>query len=347
MVTGDTANTSEFAVPVNPNPMAPTLSLVGAYQFEVRRGTVYGDNETANLPDLTLTNDFSINDRLTQAISITAQRIGTDQWPVVYGQRWPEHDHSAVRGPRRCGFDRHHRGALHARQRAAAVANAIVTAINGQTTADVQAANADASRNASSSQVNLFNAEVTGASLATTGSMSENTTGDGNDTVFDPIDTGLSSAAPGIFTATGAIGDNPTLLAADEGFDVDLASFQLSAGGSMSFSLTADSNGANTLVQLFNGLGVVVASSSSSTDSNPLDRQFTYTGPPAAREPTTSASADRRTALTVFSSRIREPMGGAKVIMPSRSLWARHRRFMKPSTTTWGIRTPRRCRATR
>ncbi len=101
-----------------------------------------------------------------------------------------------------------------------------------------------------------------------------------NDSIDNAVQTGLSSTSPGTWTATGTIGDNPNLTAANQNYDVDLAQFQMNGNATVTISLTASaSGGANTLVQLFNGAGVVVASTSTSSDSNPLDRTITYTAP--------------------------------------------------------------------
>ncbi len=108
--------------------------------------------------------------------------------------------------------------------------------------------------------------------------MSEGLTG--NDMLATAVNTTLSSANPGIFNATGVIGDNPTLLPADEDQDVDLASFQLNANDQVTINLSASLvGGAQTLVQLLNGAGVAIASSSFSNDNNQLDRQIQFTVP--------------------------------------------------------------------
>ncbi len=278
MVTGDTttANTSYFAVPVNPNPLAPKQSLVGAYQLEIRRGTIYGVNISPAKPDIALVQSFDINDRLTQAITLVApagsQIVNGSTFSISDGVNTQTFEFVTTGQSVTTGFV----GVTYSGSMSApAVANAMVNAINGQTTANVQAANADPTK-LTSNRVNLFNAQSASGATATTSGVITSP----SDSVLTAVSTGLSSTTPGIFNATGTIGDNPDLLPADEGYDVDLAEFQLNGGGTVTINLTASATGgANTLVQLFNGAGVVVASSSSSTDSNPLDRQITYTAP--------------------------------------------------------------------
>ncbi len=276
MVTGSTSDTAEFAVPVNPDPNAPKQSLVGAYQFEVRRGTVYGAPISPTKPDIALFQSFDINDRLTQAISLVApagsQVVDKSTFTMSDGVNSQTFEFVTAGQTVATGFVK---VTYSAGMSAASVANAIVSAINGQTKMNVQAANADPT-NLTSNRVDLFNAQsVSGATTTSTGQMAED-----NDSIFTAVDTGLSSANPGIFTATGTIGDDPLLLPKDEGFDVDLAQFQLNGGGTVTINLTASAaGGATTLVQLFNGAGVVVASKSISSDGNPLDRTITYTAP--------------------------------------------------------------------
>ena len=276
MVTGSTADTSMFAVPTNPNPNAPKQSLVGAYEFEVRRGTVYGVNVANNKPDIALVQSFDINDRLTQAITLVApsgsQIVNGSTFSISDGVDSQTYEFVTSGQTVTAGFV----GVTYsAGMSSVSVANAIVTAINGQFTTNVTAANADPTK-LTSSRVNLFGAQsVSGSGAATTGAMTED-----NDSIYDAVQTGLSSTSPGTWTATGNIGDNPNLVAADEGYDVDLAEFQLNGSGTVAINLTAAAlGGANTLVQLFNGAGVVVASASSSSNSNPLDRTINYTAP--------------------------------------------------------------------
>ncbi|MCY2964244.1 MAG: hypothetical protein NT069_11530 [Planctomycetota bacterium] len=72
MVTGAVADTNFFAVPTNPDPQAPTQSLVGPYQLEIRRGEQYGSLVSKKKSEITIDQQFNSNDRLTSGFTITA-----------------------------------------------------------------------------------------------------------------------------------------------------------------------------------------------------------------------------------------------------------------------------------
>ncbi len=160
MVTGvTTPNTAYFAVPTNPNPGAPGQSLVGPYNLEIRTGTTYAD-EFSMGPDMSaiaLTSVFNINDRLSQSISLVAPSsvaqitnnetftisdgLNTATFQFITGNQVASSTNIPV--SYKSGWT------------GSQIANAIVTAINGQSTVNVQAANADP-LHLTSSQVNLF-----------------------------------------------------------------------------------------------------------------------------------------------------------------------------------------------
>ncbi len=72
MVTDPTANTTFYTEPANPDPMAEKHLYTGTYQLEIQRGSEYATQTSQTKPGITLTQQFSINDRLTQAISLMA-----------------------------------------------------------------------------------------------------------------------------------------------------------------------------------------------------------------------------------------------------------------------------------
>ncbi len=144
MVTGATSDTAMYTVPVNPNPNAPKQSLVGAYEFEVRRGTVYGVNVSNSSSAIALTQSFDINDRLDQSISLLApsgsQIVDGSTFTISDGVNSQTYEFVTAGQVVTSGFV----GVTYsASMSAVSVANAMVTAINGQTTTSVTAANAD------------------------------------------------------------------------------------------------------------------------------------------------------------------------------------------------------------
>ena len=71
MVTGPSGNTGFFAVPKNPDPMAPQQVLSGAYQLEIRRGQEYGANPIKLEPDVVIKTQYDSNQRLSAGWRLT------------------------------------------------------------------------------------------------------------------------------------------------------------------------------------------------------------------------------------------------------------------------------------
>jgi hypothetical protein len=72
MVTGATPETTFVQLPQNPKPGAPTQSLIGPYQLEIREGTPYGSTVSLISRDLKITTQFDDNTRFTSGFTLNA-----------------------------------------------------------------------------------------------------------------------------------------------------------------------------------------------------------------------------------------------------------------------------------
>jgi len=95
MVTGSAANvTTFFQTPTNINPGAPTEQLAGPYQLEIRRGTKYAVQPQPNtLPQIIIAQTFDTNDRMADAITITAPAGAV----IIDGQQFSVSDGTTTR----------------------------------------------------------------------------------------------------------------------------------------------------------------------------------------------------------------------------------------------------------
>ena len=177
MATAPTAGLSSvFNVPVNPDPAGPKEVLTGPYQLEIRRGTEYAGNVDKVKPDVSLFQSFDTNERFADAYSIVAPAGAS----LASGETITLND-----GVHSVTFEFIHAGdplanpsyvpiVFSAGETAQDVANAIVQAINANTTlvnvsaADVKnGVQAIPGDDPLTNIVNLFNvAEVTSSTAS-------------------------------------------------------------------------------------------------------------------------------------------------------------------------------------
>jgi len=224
MVTGVTSGTSMFTVPQDPSPAAPKQSLVGAYQFEIRRGTEYGANFSKMKSEIKLSQSFDTNDRLNNSITIqTASGANTTDGDTV----------TLYDGVNKVTFEFDNNSTI---TKASAVP---VSFSSGQDAAGIAADLAFAINNSGTSlkiiagdpvgaRVDLFGAtQATSTSASAKAPPPTVPLTESGDTLASSTDSTLSSASPGTFVATGTIGDSAAI---DPSTDVDFVSFQLDAG---------------------------------------------------------------------------------------------------------------------
>jgi hypothetical protein len=72
-----TGETMFVSLPQNPKPGAPTQSLIGPYQLEIRSATPYASTITGTSPDTKITSQFDDNTRFTSGFTLNAQSGGS------------------------------------------------------------------------------------------------------------------------------------------------------------------------------------------------------------------------------------------------------------------------------
>jgi hypothetical protein len=281
MVTGQSvsgqqpvANATFFATPADPTPSG-LQNLSGAYQLEIRRGTEYGTLISDLTGDIFLSRTLDTNDRLSDEFTLrlpagSALRDGqtvtiNDGLNVVVF----EFDDNGVFNPQNVPVS------FTALQSGTTVAATLAAAINNNATLSTLAGTTP-----TSNRVDLTSAafvDITFGGVSNTGDLSL----EPNDVIANAIPSGLSSATPGTFRASGLIGDNPNLLI-QPSRDVDMVSFQLDAGQTIRINVDAREFGSalDSVIRVFDATGIEVAFNDddfSGQFGHPLDSYLEFT----------------------------------------------------------------------